>query len=84
LCNDVLFLPIICGNNVQGKLTKEEDIFQEKSSIKVFWDYVKVAGGCSSAMIVAIFILLYSFGMAFVNYWVSVWLEANFSVRKLH
>jgi len=34
-------------------------------------------------MIVVIFILLYSFGMAFVNYWISVWLEADFSVRKL-
>jgi len=51
--------------------------------MKVFWDYVKAGGGCSSAMIVAIFILLYSFGMAFVNYWISVWLEADFSVSKL-
>jgi len=71
------------GTYFKGKLTKEEDLFQEKSSLKVFWDYVKAAGGCGSAMIVAIFIVLYSFGMTFVNYWISVWLEANFSVSRL-
>lgn len=65
----------------EGKLTKEETIFQEKSRLSVIWDYVKAAGGCGSVLIVIFCIALYAFGMAFASYWVSRWLEAGSGVR---
>jgi len=66
----------------KGKLTTEEDFGQRKDSFAVFWDYVKAGGGCSSIMVVAFCLLLYGSGVAFANFWVSLWLEAGSGVRN--